>query len=261
MGCDLAPKVKAARPARVPATKPTPPPKATPASVPTQAAGGNAVAALPDAQPPLPNDARDRDVAAARAARAQFESWDVEPLFIEQRRVTAPACPGLHACHDVPGPRMPFVVDVINLEGQSWFPLQPSTIDLIWKQTWEPQTVPVRWGSIAKGHLTLEKDIDGALYSIGGLQQLAFSHPALPARAGLAPALAIRVEQGFITGGLSQTSTVPTMGPSPQTVTLVDDRQASTLAELDDLQDLSVGTFTNANICSTVCFPARGRSI
>jgi hypothetical protein len=35
------------------------------------------------------------------------------------------------------------------------------------------------------------------------------------------------------------------MGPSPQTVTLVDDRQASSLAELDDLQDLSVGTLTN----------------
>ncbi len=244
MGCDFAAKTKPAPKPAAP-VKQSAPPKAGSTATPVGPAGGNSIAALPIVQPPLPNPTRDRDVKAAQQAHKQFEAFDVGPLVIDQPSASPP-CPGLHACHTVPGPRMALVIDPIDLEGHTWFPLRRATIDAIWKQTWEPQSVPVKWGSIAKGYLTLEKDVDGELYSINGLQALAFSHPALPARAGVTPALAIQIWQGFITGGLSSTTSTTAISASPATVKLLDSHQAANAADLDDLQGLAVGKFTNS---------------
>jgi hypothetical protein len=243
VGCELAAKTKAIAPKSPAPVKSTPPPKPSNATVPSGPAGGNALASLPVAKPPESNTERDRDVRAARAAREQFEATDVGPLVIDQQNI-APPCPGLHACHTEPGPRIPLFLDTIDLEGKTWFPLSPSTVSSIWKKPWDPHRVPVKWGTLAKGYLVLQKGDDGELYS-GGLQALLFSHPALPARAGVMPALAIEVDQGFISGGLSSTTSQPAITSSPPTVKLLDSQQASKLAELDDLQGLMVGKFTN----------------
>jgi hypothetical protein len=199
----------------------------------------------PVATDPLTNDQRSADVQRGREAKHRFDKWQPTNLVVSEHLNSGDSCP-LHACHEEHG--ITFTVDIppIDLEGHPTFPLAPSLYSLVWPTPFAPRRVPVRYGKIAKGYLTLERDDQNRVWSTGWAL-LPMFHPALPPRSSSEePALAVFVEAGAVYGEIARSSTQSSMsapGPSPIRWLLVDD--AANLARLDDLQKLKVGRYIN----------------
>ncbi len=129
---------------------------------------------------------------------------------------------------------------VFELMGHPKLEPSPDIRDAVWPIAMVPVVVPVRFGNIAKGQLTVYKDDKGVLHTtVDGL--LPFAHEAFPPAAPPDMlALAIRVINGDVTGELVLTPATPRPGGGflPAIKQITEDNVGQVLG-LDDLQDLA----------------------
>lgn len=210
----------------------------------------------PFAPQPMGNETRAEQVHSARAAKRQFDRMELDSLVIEEKMSpSSSSCPGLHACHAEPSKTYLEIVPPIDLEGHKYFPMDVWKIRRVWPRAGDSHRVPVLWGSIAKGYLTLQSDGVDRLTTVGGLQQLTFFHPAMPPRGGGSePALAIDVSSNLITGGISERSTQGSVGPPTHVVNLLPFERLQRVVGLDDLHELAVGSYVNRVANGTLDF-------